>query len=79
MIFLRYSNAVRETWVLPELASTTKGLDRLSFKVKAIADEIFMFEDHKTVYIKNRLVQTPYGYQYTDEERLMIILKAVPL
>ena len=38
------------------------------------ADYIFEFKDGKTVYIKDR---TYKDYQYTDEERLVLILRSV--
>ena len=44
-----------------------------------MAEAIFTFEDGKTVYMKNRVDAIPNGYQYSEEERLVIVLKAVPL
>lgn len=44
-----------------------------------MAETIFTFEDGKTVYMKNRHDAIPNGYQFTEEERLVIVLKAVPL
>lgn len=51
----------------------------LRFGEKAKADSIFTFENGKTVYLKNRYVDPQDGYQFTEEEQLIIKLKAVPL
>lgn len=51
----------------------------LRFKEKASAESIFTFENGKTVYLKNRFINPQDGYQFTEEEQLVIKLKAVPL
>lgn len=81
MIYLTYSKTVREHAGFPEIGSIgkkTKFAD-LRFKERAMAESIFTFEDGKTIYMKNRYDSNPKGYQFTEEERLVIVLKAVPL
>lgn len=81
MIYLTYSETVQEHAGFPEIGSigkNTKFAD-IRFKEKAMAECIFTFEDGKTVYMKNRHSDLPRGYQFSEEERLIIKLKAVPL
>lgn len=81
MIYFVYSDVVQEHAGFPEIGSISKKskFADLRFKEKAMAESIFTFEDGKTVYMKNRHDALPNGYQFTEEERLVIVLKAVPL
>jgi hypothetical protein len=81
MIYFVFSGTVRIYSNFPEIgfiSKHTKFAD-LPFKEKAVAEKIFTFEGGKTVYMKNRHDALPNGYQYSEEERLVIVLKAVPL
>lgn len=81
MIYFVYSDVVQKHAGFPEIGSISKKskFADLRFKEKAMAESIFTFENGKTVYMKNRHGNTTNGYQYTEEERLLIILKAIPL
>lgn len=78
MIYLLYNETIRERLGMPEIGSLcgTK-YDERKFIEKALADFIFTFKDGRTVYMKNR--HGAEGQQYTEEEMLLIKLKAVPL
>ncbi len=80
MIYYVYSTWVQKNLGLPEIGFTNGVVmqNRL-FKENASADTIFTFKDNKTVYLKNRFDPIPNGYQFSEEERLIIALKAVPL
>ena len=81
MIYLLYGEVARERMGYPEIASISKNakFEDLRFTERAMADFIFAFEGGKTVYLKNRHDAPPRGRQFTEEERLIIVLKAVPL
>lgn len=79
MIYLLYSETVQKTKGLPEIGCSMRSIDGIRFDLKGFADQIFHFDNHKTIYWKNREEPPPYGYQYSDEERLIIRLKAVTL
>lgn len=80
MIYFLYGEPARSAGY-PEIGSIIGNpkLSSIRFTEKAMADFIFKFRDGKTVYIKNRHNAPPDGYQYTEEERLVIALRAVPI
>lgn len=46
------------------------------FTITRCASSIFKFVDGRTVYLKDRDNE---GYQFTEEERVLIVLSAVPI
>lgn len=81
MISLQYSEFVQKSLKYPKFGVINKNskFEDLRFKEKSLADFIFEFEGNKTVYMKNGYTSPPQGYQFTDEEKLVIVLSAVPL
>ncbi len=82
MIYFLYGESARAYAGYPEVGSIINKnvkFEDLKFREKAMADFIFTFEGGKTVYMKNRHDAPPNGRQYSEEERLVIVLKAVPL
>jgi hypothetical protein len=82
VIYFIYSDQVRKHHNVPEIGSVNVNfkLSNVGFEQKAaLAESIFTFNGGKTVYMKNRHDIIPNGYQFTEEERLVIVLKAVPL
>lgn len=80
MIYFLYGEMARSRGY-PEIGAISKNAKfaNIRFTEKAMADFIFTFEGGKTVYMKNRHDAPPNGRQYSEEERLVIVLKAVPL
>lgn len=81
MIFFLYSNWVRERKGFPEVnaVSGKTEFDNLGFQEKAMAETIFTFKNGKTIYLKNRFINPANGYQYSEEEMVVLKLKAVLL
>lgn len=80
MIYVIFPEIVQQIYRKPELAVFHIELHKIGFKDKANADSIFELKNGKTIYYKHRY-QDPRGpgYQYTEDEQLMLRLKAVPL
>lgn len=79
MIYIIYPEIVQRTFGKPELGVFHTDVNKIGYKDIHCADSIFELKDGKTKYYKNRHAAPPAGYQYTEEEKIMIALKAVPL
>lgn len=75
MIYLKYSKSFQKQGH-PEYRSC-KTLDDVPKRDMHAADYIFMFENGNTVYYKIRYDSIPNGYQYSDEEKVVLALRSV--
>jgi len=78
VIYFLYGEMARSRGY-PEIGFIVRKYEDIRLTEKAMADFIFTFKDGKTIYMKNRYDAPPNGRQYTEEERLVIVLKASPL
>jgi hypothetical protein len=80
MIFFIFGKTAQGRLAIPAVGFTVKkdtGYER--FITRDAADYIFTFEAGKTVYLKNRHGALSGGYQYTEDEQIIIRLKAAPI
>jgi hypothetical protein len=78
MIYFLYGEYAVRACGLPEIGCAAKAPGP-EYRFMDLAEASFSFHGNKTFYWKNRYGEVPGGYQYTDEERLILKLKAVPL
>jgi hypothetical protein len=72
LVFMKINPNVADRKGFPEIIST-HGAPRSISHITA-SDFIFSFQEGKTIYYKDRYAT---DYQYTEEERLILMLKAV--
>lgn len=75
MIYLTFSEWVQKEHNVPNLVSVSEKFMASNLELKPYADEIFKFTENSTHYYKTR---TGSKYQYTEDERIMVVLKAQP-
>lgn len=75
MIYLTFNESVRDLYPkVSEYMCHAKGIETVPMKVRFYASHIFEFIDGETKYYKDR---TGADYQYFDEEKVVLALKAV--
>ena len=70
MIYLTFSEWARNRINVPSIASCVRDYPR---NLIMYADTAFFFSGNNTIYCKDR---PGNRYQYTEEEKIMIVLKA---
>lgn len=77
--YMTFAKVFQERGLYPEIASFPWPLHVCGLIDRQNAESIFKFVGESTLYYKLRDLPMHLGYQYTKEERLMIMLKAVPI
>jgi hypothetical protein len=72
LVFMKINPDIADKTGFPEIISTHRATKSISHITAS--DSIFSFQEGKTIYYKDRYAT---DYQYTEEERLILMLKAV--
>ena len=75
-MFYTFSKSIQESLNLPEIIYT-KNIRDGNLRLRSVANQVFHFENGKTVYLKDWLAGFhEEGYQFTEKEQTMLVLKA---